>query len=135
MEIYKAPHILIIHLKRFRGNQKMGNLVRFPIRGLDISEYVMNKNDLPPIYDLFAISNHFGGVGGGHYMAYAMNPLTKTWHEFNDSSVNSINEENLVTSAAYVLFYRRRDLEKYVNLEDLYSKNFQDYEIRDLEMS
>lgn len=25
------------------------------------------------IYDLYAVSNHFGGLGGGHYTAYAKN--------------------------------------------------------------
>lgn len=23
----------------------------------------------PPVYDLYAISNHMGGLGGGHYTA------------------------------------------------------------------
>lgn len=26
-------------------------------------------NALPPIYDLYAVSNHIGGMGGGHYTA------------------------------------------------------------------
>jgi len=25
------------------------------------------------LYDLYAVSNHFGGLGGGHYTAYAKN--------------------------------------------------------------
>ena len=25
-----------------------------------------NEDDPEPIYDLFAVSNHFGGMGGGH---------------------------------------------------------------------
>lgn len=31
------------------------------------------KNSTEPIYDLYAISNHYGGLGGGHYTAYAKN--------------------------------------------------------------
>ena len=30
--------------------------------------------DKAPLYDLYAVSNHFGGVGGGHYTAYARLP-------------------------------------------------------------
>ncbi len=30
--------------------------------------------DKAPVYDLFAVSNHFGGLGGGHYTAYAQLP-------------------------------------------------------------
>lgn len=26
-----------------------------------------------PIYELYAVSNHYGGLGGGHYTAYAKN--------------------------------------------------------------
>ena len=30
-------------------------------------------------YDLFAVSNHYGSLGGGHYTAYAKNPVHKKW--------------------------------------------------------
>ena len=29
------------------------------------------------IYDLYAVSNHFGGTGGGHYTAYGKNCVIK----------------------------------------------------------
>lgn len=38
-----------------------------------------------PIYELYAVSNHYGGLGGGHYTAYGKN--NGRWFEFNDSSV------------------------------------------------
>ena len=31
-----------------------------------------------PVYDLYAVSNHFGGVGGGHYTAYACLPASSS---------------------------------------------------------
>ena len=63
-----------------------------------------------PIYDLYAVDNHYGGLGGGHYTAYAKNPLNGQWYHFDDSSVRPVsNPESTVTSsAAYLLFYRRR---------------------------
>ncbi len=30
-------------------------------------------NNSAPEYELYAISNHYGGLGGGHYTAYAKN--------------------------------------------------------------
>lgn len=30
------------------------------------------------------VSNHFGGLGGGHYTACAKNVTTKKWYNFND---------------------------------------------------
>lgn len=58
-----------------------------------------------PEYELYAISNHYGGLGGGHYTAYAKN--RDKWFEFNDSSVSSASESDLKGSGAYMLFYRR----------------------------
>lgn len=60
------------------------------------------------IYDLYAVSNHFGSLNGGHYTAFCQNSLDKKWYEFDDSSVSSISASSAVTKAAYVLFYRRR---------------------------
>ena len=34
--------------------------------GLDLSEYVLCPDEPQLVYDLYAISNHFGGMGGGH---------------------------------------------------------------------
>ena len=58
-------------------------------------------------YELYAVSNHYGGLGGGHYTAYAKN--NGKWHEFNDSSVRSCSESSVCSSGAYILFYKRKD--------------------------
>lgn len=31
----------------------------------------------PPVYDLYAVINHYGGMIGGHYTAYARLPSDK----------------------------------------------------------
>ncbi|EST09018.1 Peptidase C19, ubiquitin-specific peptidase, DUSP domain protein [Kalmanozyma brasiliensis GHG001] len=62
-----------------------------------------------PIYDLYAVDNHFGGLGGGHYTAFAKSPSDGKWYEFDDSSVRPVaNPETVKSSSAYLLFYRRR---------------------------
>lgn len=65
------------------------------------------------IYDCYAVSNHFGNMGFGHYTAYAKNPQTNEWYEYDDSRVSHIHAQQVaqtvVTGAAYNLFYRRRD--------------------------
>lgn len=131
MEIYKSPHILIIHLKRFRNNSKIDTVVDFPINGLDISHYVMsNEKGVPQVYDLFAIANHMGSMGFGHYISYAKNPLDQKWYEFDDSHVSRKNENELISSTAYVLFYRRRGLENFIDTNQIYNKKFVNYEER-----
>lgn len=60
------------------------------------------------VYDLIAVSNHYGGMGGGHYTAYAYNRIRQKWLEFDDQQVSEIRENQIVTEAAYVLFYEKR---------------------------
>ncbi len=128
MEIYKAPHILIVHLKRFRNNSKIDTVVDFPINELDISQYVMsNEENLPLKYDLFAIANHYGSMGFGHYIAFGKNHFDNNWYEFDDSHVSRKSESELVNSSAYVLFYRRREIEN-LNYEEIYNQQFVNYE-------
>jgi len=40
------------------------------------------------LYDLYAVSNHFGSMGFGHYTAYVKN--NNQWYEMDDSSVSRI---------------------------------------------
>lgn len=64
----------------------------------------------PAVYDLWGVVNHYGGLGGGHYTASALNMIDNRWYEFSDDRVSMVeNEPDLVTSAAYVLFYSRRN--------------------------
>ena len=64
----------------------------------------------PAVYDLWGVVNHYGGLGGGHYTANALNMSDNRWYEFSDDRVSVVdNEADLVTSAAYVLFYSRRN--------------------------
>ena len=59
---------------------------------------------------MVAVSNHYGGMGGGHYTAYAKNIDDGQWYYYDDSRVSISSEDSVVTKAAYVLFYQRRDM-------------------------
>jgi ubiquitin carboxyl-terminal hydrolase 4/11/15 len=113
MTIFRLPKILIIQLKRFKEKgyhkDKDGRLISFPVEGLDMTRFCHISNG-PPLYDLYAVSNHFGGLGGGHYTAYAKNSENGRWYNFDDSSVREVgNVGSVVSPAAYVLFYKARD--------------------------
>ncbi|XP_076448226.1 ubiquitin carboxyl-terminal hydrolase 4-like [Babylonia areolata] len=112
-DLWSLPQYLIIHLKRFSYNRywrdKIDALVEFPTRGLDLRQYILNRENRDiNIYDLIAVTNHYGGLGGGHYTAFAQNHDDGEWYYFDDSSVSSSSEESVVTKAAYVLVYKRR---------------------------
>ncbi|RAR01296.1 cysteine proteinase [Stemphylium lycopersici] len=113
LEIWTVPDILIIHLKRFSGHRtfrdKIEDLVDFPVEGLDLSGKVGYPEGKEVIYDLFAVDNHYGGLGGGHYTATAQNFFDKQWYDYNDSIVTRCDSgRKAVSRAAYLLFYRRR---------------------------
>ncbi|KAI4886404.1 hypothetical protein NFI96_015320, partial [Prochilodus magdalenae] len=122
--LWRLPNVLIIQLKRFSfrsfiWRDKINDMVDFPVRNLDLSKFCIGqKEDVqqPPIYDLYAVINHYGGMIGGHYTAYARLPNDKNsqrsdvgWRLFDDSTVTTVEESQVVTRYAYVLFYRRRN--------------------------
>ncbi|KIK61734.1 hypothetical protein GYMLUDRAFT_243413 [Collybiopsis luxurians FD-317 M1] len=117
---------------------KIDAFVDFPIEGLDLNERVNERRILlklqrrgidtdsvellgrgseggsgqstsePLIYDLFAVDEHLGGLGGGHYRAYAQNHMNNKWYHFDDSYVSESSANSAVNANAYLLFYRRR---------------------------
>lgn len=48
------------------------------------------------VYDLVAVSNHMGGLGGGHYTALAKNG--DRWYNFDDSYVSLVQSNHVVVS-------------------------------------
>ncbi|XVF47045.1 hypothetical protein PTKIN_Ptkin03bG0077700 [Pterospermum kingtungense] len=111
LDLWRLPEILVIHLKRFSYNRflknKLETFVDFPIDDLDLSNYIGYKNgELSNRYMLYAVSNHYGSMGGGHYTAFVHHGGGR-WYEFDDSHVYPIGLEKIKTSAAYLLFYRR----------------------------
>lgn len=56
-------------------------------------------------YNLFSVSNHYGGLDGGHYTAYCKNAARQRWFKFDDHEVSDISVSSVRSSAAYILFY------------------------------
>lgn len=50
---------------------KLDTYVDFPVDNLDLSAYITHGHDKScNRYVLYAISNHYGSMGGGHYTAF-----------------------------------------------------------------
>ena len=91
-ELWTVPDILVIHLKRFssegRFRDKENTNVDFPTADLDINSRVIVKEEGRDLtYDLFAVDNHYGGLGGGHYTAYAKSFDDEQWYEYNGKAI------------------------------------------------
>lgn len=112
---------------------KIDAFVDFPILGLDMNERVNQRRVIsslermgvdtnsvellgrgseagsgqtsePLIYDLFAVDEHLGGLGGGHYRAYAFNHMNNKWYHFDDSFVSESTADNAVVRLDWCLF-------------------------------
>jgi len=110
--IDRLPEILIVNLNRFRmgyySGQKVNTLVKFPLEGLKPGSFCERKADRNSVYDLIAVCNHSGSTKGGHYTAYAKNPLSKKWFLFDDQRVRGARAADVISHRAYILFYKRR---------------------------
>uniref|UniRef100_A0A8C7WLT4 Ubiquitin carboxyl-terminal hydrolase n=1 Tax=Oryzias sinensis TaxID=183150 RepID=A0A8C7WLT4_9TELE len=109
LEIWKVPPILLVHLKRFsyegRWKQKLQTSVDFPLDNLDLTQYVIGPKQTLKRYYLYGVSNHYGGLDGGHYTAYCKNATKQRWYKFDDHEVSEISTSSVKSSAAYILFY------------------------------
>lgn len=127
-DLWKVPDILVVHLKRFSNSRtfrdKIDVLVDFPTEGLDISGMVgerqvaqrlkeagvdaeqlgLDDTDEPLVYDLYAVDEHMGGLGGGHYRAYTYNHITDKWYHFDDSYVSLSSAEASVVCVSNPLW-------------------------------
>lgn len=92
----------------------MDSMINFPLNDFDLAPYV-DKPDSKTcyLYDLFGIVNHYGTMNRGHYMSTVRNERTGEWIQYDDSSCKLLTKFNEVhTNNAYILFYRRKDLDK-----------------------
>ena len=127
--IAAVPDTLVVHLKRFEYGRsggaygyfmstrrgKLETFIEYPVRGLDLAPFVRGPVPFgddgapsPLLYDLYAVSEHMGGMQGGHYTATARNWGDGKWYHFDDGSVSASSGRNAVSHSGYVLFYARR---------------------------
>jgi len=104
---WSLPEILIMDLKRFTfNNKKIHTVVNIPLDKIDLSKYVIGYQKDNSKYQLYAICNHSGSCGGGHYFAYIRTASDK-WIKFNDTEVKEIPENELISDKSYCFFLRK----------------------------
>ncbi|XP_034663563.1 ubiquitin carboxyl-terminal hydrolase 8 isoform X1 [Drosophila subobscura] len=115
LDISKLPPVLVVHLKRFYADTsntgayvKKQNYLNFPLQNLAMNPYIAraeSRAGTPKTYQLYAVSNHYGSMEGGHYTAFCKSAHYRRWFKFDDQVVSYLETPNVVSSAAYILFY------------------------------
>ena len=112
LEFFYLPKILCLCLSRFekRGDdyRKNDEYIDFPLNNLNMNKYIIYESNLNYIYDIFAVSEHYGSRYGGHYTAICKN-CDGNWYSYDDSNCSEASEKDVCSKNAYVLFYRRKD--------------------------
>jgi len=114
MDIYKAPSVLILHLKRFSfsyrtgATSKVNTYLEIPLT-LNLSEYIVSTHKDSLTYDVIGVCNHSGPHGFGHYTATCKHPIDNFYYHFNDDEVVLRVEDlnDVISSHAYVVFLLR----------------------------
>ncbi|KAI3491181.1 hypothetical protein L1887_44426 [Cichorium endivia] len=112
LTLLEAPNVLTIALKRFQSGKfgKLNKSIQFP-EILDMAPYVSGTSDKSPIYRLYGVVVHvdthtMNDAFSGHYVCYVKN-VQNRWFKFNDSMVNEVDLQHVLTKGAYMLLYAR----------------------------
>lgn len=106
LRLHRLPQILVLHIKRFkyRGffTDKLTASVSYPLAGLSLDAFLSPETlaggAAGAAYDLYAVSNHYGNLTGGHYTAMARSLGAGTpgdWYCFNDEVVNRVSDDQV----------------------------------------
>ncbi|XP_071725339.1 ubiquitin carboxyl-terminal hydrolase 23-like [Rutidosis leptorrhynchoides] len=108
LTVDKAPHVLNIHLKRFRSydGQKIDKKVAFGST-LDVKPFVSGPDRGDLRYTLYGVLVHYGWSNhSGHYSCF-VRTSSGMWYSLDDSQVGQVSERTVLDQKAYMLFYVR----------------------------
>ena len=112
VELWKVPDVLVFALKRFSAGRyardKIDDFVDFPIEGFNMEQFVEGDKverrlaeqsgvvvgePESLIYDLYAVDNHYGGMGGGHCEPVLLLVGVEHWLTFSCPSRHRVRQE------------------------------------------
>ena len=93
-KIVKWPEVMVVHVKKFVKREGMA----LPLK--KYTEIVYPKKlqiNEERVYDLFAMINHQGVIGGGHYVIICKNNISDKWYCFNDDQVTEVQVKDVLS--------------------------------------
>ena len=107
--IYISPNVLVLILNRGKGNIFK---VKMDFKEtIDISNYVIQKENPRIIYNLYGVITHIGESGpNAHFVASCKSPVDGKWYRYNDAIVTPIDnfqKDIYDYCVPYILFYEK----------------------------
>ncbi|XP_024943568.1 ubiquitin carboxyl-terminal hydrolase 8 isoform X2 [Cephus cinctus] len=118
-DFVKLAPIVVVHLNRFGESdgwlEKRNTAVDFPLTGFNLKPYLVTDGDNTTTatnphhynYNLYAMSNHYGTMEGGHYTAFCRSATQNKWYKYDDHTVTEVSPGQVKSqnASAYLLFY------------------------------
>ena len=108
--IFVSPNVLVLILNRGKGN--IFNVKLEFSETIDITQYVLQRDNPQIIYNLYGVITHIGQSGpNAHFIAACKSPVDNHWYRYNDaivSPINDIHKEVLDFGTPYILFYQKK---------------------------
>ncbi|CAG8520963.1 6054_t:CDS:10 [Funneliformis mosseae] len=116
-QLTRLPNYIVFHIKRFTKNnwsaEKNPTIVNFPIKNIDMRDYLENPDDemLDTHYDLIANICHEGrpGKGNGIYKVHVQHRGKDQWYQIQDLIVEEINAQMIFLSESYIQIWERKE--------------------------
>ena len=65
----------------------------------NMSDYVVGPSARQQhTFSLYAVSNHYGTMHGGHYTAFCKNVYDRKWYKFDDQFVTEMSPRDVTVS-------------------------------------
>lgn len=97
------PRVLVVHLKRFTGQEKVDRFVDYPF---ELNLCPFSKAGIDASYELFAVCFHRGSSTHGHYTMCG--EAMGHWFYIDDEVSKQMHDINhVIQRDAYILLYKR----------------------------
>ncbi|KNC79257.1 hypothetical protein SARC_08342 [Sphaeroforma arctica JP610] len=115
-KIKQLPRYLIVYIKRFTKNnfflEKNPTIVNFPVKNLDLKDFVGDKYTSETRYDLVANIVRDGPPDRGSYRVHVLHKGrgqgTDSWFQIEDLIISNILPQVITLSEAYLQIYQLR---------------------------
>ena len=108
-KIYSSPKFLVLILNR--GKNNIFDVKLNFSEELDITQFVILKDQPTLLYSLYGVITHIGQSGpNAHFVASCKSPIDNKWYRYNDafvSPISNIQKEIIEFGNPYILFYQK----------------------------